>query len=275
MKFFLLVAAIVLCISSCSSDKKDTKNFNISSETQLYNEGLKKLKQKRFEEAIENFTELEIQYPYSEWSARGQMLTGFAHYSAKEYDEAVLSLSKFIELNPDHPLVPYAIFLKAYSYYERTPNINLDQQYSIKSLEQFLELTNRYPKSKYTKKSLEIIKILRNHLSSKELLVGKFYQSNGNYLAAIKRYNEVLKEYKRSIHTPESIFRLVESYTSLGLVKQASYLYKILAYNFPKSSWKKEGEKLVKEHKINMNLKKYKKQSLNLDYLKDKDFDLF
>ncbi len=275
MKFFLLVIVIILFISSCSSDKKDTTNFNISSETQLYNAGLKKLKQKRFEEAIENFTELEIQYPYSEWSARGQMLTGFAHYSAKEYDEAVLSLSKFIELNPDHPLVPYAIFLKAYSYYERTPNINLDQQYSIKSLEQFLELTNRYPKSKYTKKSLEIIKILRNHLSSKELLVGKFYQSNGNYLAAIKRYNEVLKEYKRSIHTPESIFRLVESYTSLGLVKQASYLYKILAYNFPKSSWKKEGEKLVKEHRINMNLKKYKKQSLNLDYLKDKDFDLF
>ena len=275
MKFFLLVIVIILFISSCSSDKKDTTNFNISTETQLYNAGLKKLKQKRFEEAIENFTELEIQYPYSEWSARGQMLTGFAHYSAKEYDEAVLSLSKFIELNPDHPLVPYAIFLKAYSYYERTPNINLDQQYSIKSLEQFLELTNRYPKSKYTKKSLEIIKILRNHLSSKELLVGKFYQSNGNYLAAIKRYNEVLKEYKRSIHTPESIFRLVESYTSLGLVKQASYLYKILAYNFPKSSWKKEGEKLVKEHRINMNLKKYKKQSLNLDYLKDKDFDLF
>lgn len=275
MKFFLLVIAIILSISSCSSDKQDTTNFNISSETQLYNSGLKLLKQKKFDKAIENFSELEIQYPYSEWSARGQMLIGFAHYSAREYDEAVLSLSKFIELNPDHPLVPYAIFLKAYSYYERTPNINLDQQYSIKSLEQFLELTNRYPKSKYTKKSFEIIKLLRNHLSSKELLVGKFYQSNRNYLAAIKRYKEVLKEYKRSIHTPETIFRLVESYTSLGLVKQASYLYKILAYNFPKSSWKKEGEKLVKEHKINVNLKKYKKQSLNLEYLKDKDFDLF
>ena len=52
------------------------------------------------------------------------MLIGFAHYSAREFDEAILSLSKFIELNPDHPLVPYAIFLKAYSYYERTPNIN-------------------------------------------------------------------------------------------------------------------------------------------------------
>ena len=55
------------------------------------------------------------------------MLIGFTHYSNREYDEAILSLSKFIELNPDHPLVPYAMFLKGYSYYERIPNIELDQ----------------------------------------------------------------------------------------------------------------------------------------------------
>ena len=85
----------------------------------------------------------------------------------------------------------------------------------------------------------------------------------------------MLKEYKRSLHTPESLYRLIESYTSLGLVKQAGYLYKILAYNFPKSSWKSEGKKLVTKHKINLNLKKYKKQAIDLNKLKDKDFDLF
>ena len=106
-------------------------------------------------------------------------------------------------------------------------------------------------------------------------MIGKFYQSNGNYLAAIKRYKQVLKKYKRSVHTPESLFRLVESYTSIGLVKQANYLYKILSYNFPKSSWKKEGDILVKKYKINTNLKKYKKQAIDLNKLKDKDFELF
>jgi outer membrane protein assembly factor BamD len=233
------------------------------------------LKIKKFDQAIERFTELEIQYPYSDWSARGQMLIGFSHYSNREYDEAILSLSKFTELNPDHTLVPYAIFLKGYSYYERIPNIKLDQEYSSKALEEFLELTNRYPNSKYKKKSFEIIKILRNHLSSKELLIGKFYQSKGNYLAAIKRYKQILKKYKRSVHTPESLYRLIESYTSLGLVKQSSYLYKILSYNFPKSLWKKEGETLAKKYKINVNLKKYNKQAIDLDNLKDKDFELF
>ena len=275
MKKILLVSLFLFSLSTCSSEKSIINNTQLNNDVELYNAGLKLLKTKRFDDAIERFTELEIQYPYSDWSARGQMLIGFSHYSNREYDEAILSLSKFTELNPDHPLVPYAIFLKGYSYYERIPSIELDQEYALQALEEFLELTNRYPNSKYKKKSFEIIKILRNHLSSKELLVGKFYQSKGNYLAAIKRYKQILKKYKRSIHTPESLFRLIESYTSLGLVKQANYLYKILSYNFPKSSWKKEGETLAKKYKINVNLKKYNKQAIDLDNLKDKDFELF
>ena len=275
MRIKLLVFIFLFLLNACSSDKNIVINKQLNNDVEIYNSGLKLLKKRKFNEAIERFTELEIQYPYSDWSARGQMLIGFSHYSNREYDEAILSLSKFTELNPDHPLVPYAIFLKGYSYYERIPNIELDQEYSEKALQQFLELTNRYPNSKYKKKSFEIIKILRNHLSSKELLIGKFYQSKGNYLAAIKRYKQILKKYKRSVHTPESLFRLVESYTSIGLVKQANYLYKILSYNFPKSSWKKEGDILAKKYKINTNLKKYKKQAIDLNYLKDKDFELF
>ena len=275
MKIKLLVFIFLFLLNACSSDKNIVINKQLNNDVEIYNSGLELLKKKKFDEAIDRFTELEIQYPYSDWSARGQMLIGFSHYSNREYDEAILSLSKFTELNPDHPLVPYAIFLKGYSYYERIPNIELDQEYAERALQEFLELTNRYPNSKYKKKSFEIIKILRNHLSSKELLIGKFYQSKGNYLAAIKRYKQVLKKYKRSVHTPESLFRLVESYTSIGLVKQANYLYKILSYNFPKSSWKKEGDTLAKKYNINTNLKKYKKQAIDLNNLKDKDFELF
>ena len=275
MKKKLLVFIFLFLLNACSSNKNIVINEQFNNDVEIYNSGLELLKKKKFDEAIDRFTELEIQYPYSDWSARGQMLIGFSHYSNREYDEAILSLSKFTELNPDHPLVPYAIFLKGYSYYERIPNIELDQEYSAKALQEFLELTNRYPNSKYKKKSFEIIKILRNHLSSKELLIGKFYQSKGNYLAAIKRYKQILKKYKRSVHTPESLFRLIESYTSIGLVKQANYLYKILSYNFPKSSWKKEGDILAKKYKINTNLKKYKKQAIDLNKLKDKDFELF
>ena len=143
----------ILFFSSCTSDKEITANIASSDEVSLYNMGMKHLKKKKYEEAVDNFTELEIQYPYSPWASRGQLMIGFAHYSANEYDEAILNLSKFIELNPNHKLIPYAIYLKAYSYFERIPDINLDQKFSTRAYEEFSELINRYPRSKYAVKS--------------------------------------------------------------------------------------------------------------------------
>ena len=235
---------------------------------------MKDLKKRKYEEAIDLFTELEIQYPYSIWASRGQLMIGFAHYSANEYDEAILSLSKFVELNPNHELIPYAIYLKAYSYFERIPDINLDQKFSTRAYEEFSELINRYPRSKYAVKSKKHIKKLKNHLAAKEIKVGKYYQSRGDYLAAVKRYKVVLREYRQSTQIPESIFRLIESYVSIGLIKQSYYLFKILEYNFPRSQWTSEGSKIVEKYKINKNLAKFKKKQLDLKKLKSSDLDL-
>ena len=270
----VLLTSLFLIIYSCSTNEEISQNFSSYDDVKLYNEAMKQLKKKEFSEAIDTFTELEIQYPYSPWASRGQLLIGFAHYTANEYDEAILNLSKFVELNPNHSLIPYAIYLKAYSYFERIPDINLDQKFSIRAYEEFSELINRYPKSKYAQKSQKHIKKLKNHLAAKEIKVGKFYQSKGDYLAAVKRYKIVLKEYRQSTQIPESIFRLIESYVSLGLIKQSYYLFKILEFNFPKSKWTIEGLKVAKKYKINKNLKKYRKKQLDLEKLKSSDFDL-
>ena len=268
------ILILILFFSSCSSEREIRQNLSSSDDVTLYNTGMTHLKKKKYDEAIDNFTELEIQYPYSPWASRGQLMIGFAHYSANEYDEAILNLSKFVELNPNHKLLPYAIYLKAYSYFERIPDINLDQKFSNRAYEEFSELINRYPRSRYAIKSKKHIKKLKNHLAAKEIKVGKYYQSKGDYLAAIKRYKVVLIEYRQSTQIPESIFRLIESYISIGLIKQSYYLFKILEYNFPKSQWTKEGLKIVEKYKINRNLAKYKKKQLDLKKLKSSDLDL-
>ncbi len=270
----MLLFALILFFSSCSSDNEIKTNISSFDDVTLYNVAMQHLKKKEYEEAVNNFTELEIQYPYSPWASRGQLMIGFAHYSANEYDEAILNLSKFVELNPNHKQIPYAIYLKAYSYFERIPDINLDQKFSTRAYEEFSELINRYPRSKYAIKSKKHIKKLKNHLAAKEIKVGKYYQSQGDFLAAVKRYKVVLREYRQSTQIPESIFRLIESYVSIGLIKQSYYLFKILEYNFPKSQWTQEATKIVSKYKINKNLAKYKKKQLDLKKLKSSDLDL-
>ena len=270
---YLIRLAVLLVVLSCSSnDKKTTSTF--SSDIELYKSGMSYLKKREFTEAVEQFTELEIQHPYSKWATKGQLMAGFAHYKANEYEEAILTLSKFIELNPTHQSIPYAMYLKAYSYFERMPDVNLDQKLSNRAVEEFTELINKHPNSIYAKKSLTHLKTLGNHLAASEVKIAKFYQSQGYFLASIKRYKSVLKNYKKSSHIPESIFRLIECYVSLGLVKQSYYFYKILEYNFPRSQWAKESKEIIKEKKINKNLKKFRKKQLDLKSLKPEDFDL-
>ena len=270
---YLIRLALLLVVLSCSSnDNKTTSTF--SSDIELYKSGMSYLKKREFTEAVEQFTELEIQHPYSKWATKGQLMAGFAHYKANEYEEAILTLSKFIELNPTHQSIPYAMYLKAYSYFERMPDVNLDQKLSNRAVEEFTELINKHPNSIYAKKSLTHLKTLSNHLAASEVKIAKFYQSQGYFLASIKRYKSVLKNYKKSSHIPESIFRLIECYVSLGLVKQSYYFYKILEYNFPRSQWAKESKEIIKEKKINKNLKKFRKKQLDLKSLKPEDFDL-
>lgn len=264
---------VLLLVFSCSSNDKEAVN-TFSSDIELYKSGMSYLKKKEFAEAVEQFTELEIQHPYSKWATKGQLMAGFAHYKANEYEEAILTLSKFIELNPTHQSIPYAMYLKAYSYFERMPDVNLDQKLSNRAVEEFTELINKHPNSIYAKKSLTHLKTLSNHLAASEVKIAKFYQSQGYFLASIKRYKNVLKNYKKSSHIPESIFRLIECYVSLGLVKQSYYFYKILEYNFPRSQWAKESKEIIKEKKINKNLKKFRKKQLDLKSLKPEDFDL-
>ena len=98
----LLNFLIIYTLISCSTSDKIENDYSSLDDIKLYNKAMTQVKNKEFDEAIETFTELEIQYPYSPWASRGQLLTGFVHYTANEYDEAILSLSKFIELNPNH-----------------------------------------------------------------------------------------------------------------------------------------------------------------------------
>ena len=75
----------------------------------------------------------------------------------------------------------------------------------------------------------------------------------------------MFKKYQKSIHVPESIFRLIECYVSLGLVKQSYYFYKILEYNFPGSDWVKEAENIIKEKKSIKILKNLERNNLILN----------
>ncbi|WP_375283886.1 outer membrane protein assembly factor BamD, partial [Marinicauda pacifica] len=95
----------------------------------------------------------------------------------------------------------------------------------------------RYPDSPYAMDARVKIDMTRDHLAGKEMSVGRWYMRSGYYLAAINRYQNVLRDYPTTSHVPEALHRLVESYVALGVDTEARQVAAVLGYNYPGSDW--------------------------------------
>ena len=75
--------------------------------------------------------------------------------------------------------------------------------------------------------------------------VGRYYQKQGGYIAAINRFKTVVEQYQRTSHVPEALHRLVECYFALGLKSEAQAAAAVLGHNFPNSDWYKDSYRLM------------------------------
>jgi outer membrane protein assembly factor BamD len=244
MKKQVLTLALVSVLSACASTPK--KEEVIGQPDELYFDGKQALHDKKFAKAVNIFEELDRQYPYSKYSKKGQVMSIFAQFENEEYDEAIFSADRFIQTNIAYEDLDYVYYIKALSYYHRISDTKRDQSYTIKSMQAFQELINRYPDSKYAKDARQKILLCYNHLAGKEMEVGRFYQSQGNMLAAVNRFQVVVNQYQKSEQTPEALYRIAEVYTSLGLEKEAIRSLSILGYNYSGDSvWYRKGYELL------------------------------
>jgi outer membrane protein assembly factor BamD len=212
----------------------------------LYNQGLAKLKNKDYEAAAKKFGELEKNYPSSEWSRKGLLMTLFAQYEKPAYDDAVQSAQRYIGLYPNSPDTPYVYYLAGMSFYNQVPDVMRDQTSAEKSLEIFSQLIQKYPKSEYVADARYKMGVVRDQLAAKEMTVGRFYLTRKNYPAAINRFHDVLGKYQTTRHTEEALYRLTEAYLAMGVTNEAQTAAAILGHNFPDSQWYKDAHALLK-----------------------------
>lgn len=212
----------------------------------LYNQGLARLNSHDYEGAAKKFSELEKQFPFSQWARKGLLMTTFAQYQKPSYDDAVQSAQRYISLYPTSPDTPYMYYLAAMSYYNQVPDVMRDQETAEKALTIFVQLVEKFPKSEYSTDAKYKIQVSRDQLAAKEMNVGRFYLTRKNYPAAINRFHEVLGKYQMTRHTEEALYRLTEAYLAMGINNEAQTAAAILGHNFPDSQWYKDAHELLK-----------------------------
>ena len=212
---------------------------------QLYDEGLGRTKSGNYEGAAKKFGELEKQYPYSDWSRKALLMTAYAHFEGKEYDDAINASKRYLQLHPSSADAPYAQYILAMSNYNQIPDVTRDQERAEKAMLALQELVDRYPKSEYVSDARKKIQVAKDQLAGKEMEVGRFYLQKRNYSGAINRFRNVVSRYQTTRHVEEALERLAEAYMAMGIVSEAQTAAAVLGHNFPDSPWYKDAYNLL------------------------------
>ena len=249
--FFLLsVSCSLFALAACTGKENDELLVERTAE-ELYNTALDEAISGDIEAASTLFDEVEKQYPYSRWAARSQIMTAWALYQNNNYESAIGTLDRFIELNPAHENVDYAYYLQAMSYYERIVDVERDATMTILARDSFETLIRRFPDSRYTRDAQLKLDLTNSHLAGKQMAVGRFYLNRGQYSPAIRRFSKVVRDYSGSNQIQEALYRLIEANLALGLDDEAERYATVLLFNYPDSIWTQRMETLIENPNIN------------------------
>lgn len=259
-KPLLVLVLLGLVVSGCSSKDKESRYVALEVGT-LYNLGTTNIERKNYGLAAAYFDEVERQHPYSEWARRAQLMAAYSYYLVNDYDEAILSAERFLALHPGNDSAPYAYYLIAISHYEQITDVGRDQSITKQAMSGLQQVMSRYPDTAYAADAQLKYDLTRDHLAGKEMEVGRFYQSQEQYLSALMRFNNVIKYFQTTTHVAEALHRLVEVYTALGVTDEAREVAAVLQYNFPDSKWYAYSYSLLEKRGLSPDIDSQKKKN--------------
>lgn len=117
----------------------------------------------------------------------------------------------FATTYPNSERIEDAQYFSAMSYYYESPKPSLDQQYTIKAIDEFQTYINQFPESARVDSCNTYISILRDKLELKAYNIAKLYVNLQKYKAAKVELVNYLMEFPDSEFREDVKFLLVES----------------------------------------------------------------
>lgn len=239
--------ASVLWLAGCSSTPKDiTQGW---SPERIYQEARDEVSAGAWDKAIGLFEKLEGRAAGTLLAQQAQIEKAYAQYRTGEKIQAAATLDRFMRLHPTSPAMDYALYLKGLVNFN--DNLGLlsalinqdlserDQKAAKESYESFLELSKRFPDSKYTPDARQRMVYITNSLAGYEVHVARYYARRGAYVAAINRAQQALTDYQGVPAAEEALAILVYCYDAMGMTQLRDDARRVLEQNFPNSSFLK------------------------------------
>jgi len=223
-----IFTVLSLTLVGCTTSPEDeVERVSDNSPKARYVEAKKSLNDGMYNRAITILSDLESRYPFGPLSRQVQLDLIFAYYKSGKFAEALPSIDRFINLNPNHPQLDYVIYMKGLVNMETgingfqdffgIENADKDMVTSREAFNDFNRLVDNYPESKYIPDAKKRMMILLDKLAHHEIVIAEYYMRRSAYVAALNRCKYVLEYYQQSTSVKDALTIMISAYDSLGL----------------------------------------------------------
>lgn len=211
--FSLVVGlTVLLCLGSC---KSKFEKLRASNNVQMkYQEAVKFYENEKYSKALTLFQDLLTRYRGTADAEDLAYYTAYSAYRLKDYISARFHFKTFADSYPNSPRAEECRFMQAYCFYLDSPRSSLDQENTLRAIDQLQLFVNIYPESERAKEAGELIQNLRDKLEKKAFDNAKLYYNMGlpdDYRAAVIALENVLKQYPDTRHAEDIEYLLVKS----------------------------------------------------------------
>lgn len=240
----MLLLGLFLLAGCAGNDEEE--NSLLRDVTKAYETAERSMQNQNYRRAIQIYEALQARFPFSDLSKQIQIHLMYSYYKSGRTEEAIGAADQFIQENPIHPRVDYALYIKALSYFESDPGLlerlfnkeidNRPPKDGALSFSLLKRLVERYPASPYAEDARQRMVYLRNRLAAYENSVAEYYLRRGAYVAALNRAKNALEEFNGATGNEKSLAIMVEAYEGLGMTNLAADTRRVLESNFSTGS---------------------------------------
>ena len=236
----ILALAVVVGISGC---KKDRDFMDRRTAAELYGDAKDSLDKHNWRRAVQEYRLLQTRYPFGRYTEQSMLDLAYAYYKARQPENALSTLDRFIRTYPAHANVDYAYYLKGLVNYEENLGVlermmpervrDRDQTAARDSFADFKELLRRFPDSRYAADARQRMVFLRNNLAAYEVAVAEYYMRRGAYIAVVNRARYVLENYPGTPQSADALMLMHKAYNELNMNELAEDAWAVLETNYP------------------------------------------
>jgi len=245
LRFLTLSALLLGLLAACANDPTDPTASMKPEE--IYAQAKSDLNGNLFDKAINLLDKLEGRAAGTPLAQQAQLDKAYAQFKNGDRVAAIVTLDRFMKLNPASPALDYALYLKGtinfnddlglMSKWFKQDLAERDQMAARESFEAYKELVNRFPESKYAEDATLRMRHIINLLAKSEIKVAQHYFKKGAYVAAINRAQTTLNDYQNIAAVEDALIILIESYEALGLSQLKDDTLRVLKQSYPDSKY--------------------------------------